>query len=719
MNYKLACDLENSSVFTQTEWTILIVDDETNSRRGLKRLLSNKYPSILLASDGQVAIDILQKESIDLVLLDLNMPNKTGIDVLSYIKHNRLNTLSIVISGETCVDRVTEAIKLGAHDYLRKPYCFEELQHTIKNAFEKRNIELEKERVERRLLTSEKLHRYLVEHSPDLIFILDEQGRFQFVNCSFGRILGYAGNSILGKRLESLVVAEDKFKAKGISQHFIVNNDNAGSVQLQFFCANGDLKTFDVSTSTVEMDTLAEYTQLNQPNQEYKAIYCVARDISDRKEAEKIITFQAYHDLLTKLPNRMLLRDRLELAMHQASRSNETLVLMFLDLDRFKLINDSFGHAVGDELLVRLSQRLKQQIRNGDTLARLSGDEFLLLLPQPITREQAEQVAQKLITCLQEPFILYDKEVYVNISIGITVFPDDCSEVDEIIQKADKAMYAVKRSGKNGYCFYSEQLEQEAEKKLSIESGLRRALKQDEFELYYQPQVDAFTGNIVGVEALIRWLHPEYGMMGPSYFIEQAEDSGLIEQLSEWMLNRMAVDLFNDPCFTNSQLKVSVNLSAIDISKNNFPQNILTLLEDYNIAPERLVIEITENVLMTDLKAGIEKLKRLSDSGVSISIDDFGTGYSSLNYLRKLPVHGVKIDRAFTAEIDDSRKGANLISAIVGMAHGLEMGVIAEGVETESQAHYLRSLGCSTFQGFLYSRPLSTQQLMDVIKNQQ
>ncbi len=392
---------------------------------------------------------------------------------------------------------------------------------------------------------------------------------------------------------------------------------------------------------------------------------------------------------------------------------------MFLDLDRFKLINDSFGHMVGDQLLVEIAGRLKAEIREGDTLARLGGDEFMLLLPQPTTREQAERVAQKLIASLQQPFFLKNKEVYINVSIGISVFPVDSHDINTLIKNADMAMYEVKATGKNGYAFYDSRLEHAAAEKISIESGLRNALKNSELEIFYQPQFDVESRRIVGVEALLRWNHPQLGLCAPSYFIEHAEESRIIEQLSEWVLNRVANDLFGHQGFIDSGIKVSINLSATDIRQKNFPENLVSFTEAFGIDPKRLEIEITENMFMSDIQACTHKLQVLSNRGISIAIDDFGTGYSSLNYLRELPVDTVKVDYSFVSEIEHSKKGAALVAAIVGMAQGLGIAIVAEGVENEIQSNYLEKLGCHTMQGFYFSKPLQVEEFLHTIATQQ
>ncbi|MCP4472249.1 MAG: EAL domain-containing protein [Gammaproteobacteria bacterium] len=703
--------------------SILVVDDDERARESLSVLLKRQWEDITEAEDGEVAISLIQQRQFKIIILDLNMPKKSGDQVLAFIKEKKINTTVIVLSGETSINKVTEAVRLGAYDIFKKPYSFDELEHAIRNALDKSRIEEEKARIQNRLAHSEQLHRYMVDNSPDLIYILNLRGEFSFVNDSVTKLLGYDKSDLLGMHYSHFIADEDRMKAEYLFNERRRASRSNQTIELGLKCNSTDpSKPFDVSVRPIELNSMGIYSvDVNDSKKvsTYQGTYGVARDISSRKKAEKLITFQAYHDLLTKLPNRVMLLDRLDLAIKQSVRTSETLIVMFLDLDRFKLINDSFGHVVGDQLLVEVADRLKDEIRTGDTLARLGGDEFMLLLPQPTTREQAESVAQKLIASLRQPFFLRNKEVYINVSIGIAVFPDDSADINTLIKNADMAMYEVKSTGKNGYTFYDDKLEHAAAEKISIESGLRNALKNNELEIFYQPQYNSLSRRIVGVEALLRWNHPHLGLRAPGYFIEQAEESRIIQQISEWVLNRVAQDLFNDARFLDSGMKVSINLSASDIRQRDFPENLVTFTENFGIDPGRLGIEITENMFMSDIQACTHKLQVLSNRGISIAIDDFGTGYSSLNYLRELPVHTVKIDYSFVSEIEHSRKGAALVAAIVGMAHGLGIDIIAEGVENASQSEYLEGLGCHTMQGFLYSKPLRVDKFLNAVASQQ
>jgi diguanylate cyclase (GGDEF)-like protein/PAS domain S-box-containing protein len=702
--------------------SFLVVDDDLRARESLATLLQMQWPDITMAEDGEVAIALIQQKQFHLIILDLNMPKKSGDQVLAFIKENNIQTTVIVLSGETSINKVTEAIRLGAYEIFKKPYSYDELEHAIRNALDKLLIEEEKAQIQGRLEHSEKLHRYMVDNSPDLIYILNMTGEFTFVNDSVTRLLGFQKSDLIGKHFSKFIADEDCLKAEYLFNERRRASRTNRTVELALKCnAANASRQFETSTCPIELNSMGIYSVGSKGSKKvstYQGTYGVARDISQRKKAEKLITYQAYHDLLTKLPNRAMLRDRLDLAIKQAERSGETLIVMFLDLDRFKLINDSFGHVVGDQLLVEVAGRLKAEIRTGDTLARLGGDEFMLLLPQPTSREQAESVAQKLIDSLQQPFYLRGKEVYINVSIGISVFPVDSKDINTLIKNADMAMYEVKSAGKNGYTFYTARLEHAAAEKISIESGLRKALKNDELEMYYQPQINTKTRQIVGVEALLRWNHPQFGLVEPGYFIEQAEESRIIEQISEWVLSRVALDLFGNKAFLESSIKASINLSAADIRQKDFPENLVSITKSFGIEPNRLEIELTENMFMSDIQACTHKLQVLSNKGFSIAIDDFGTGYSSLNYLRELPVHTIKIDYSFISEIEHSQKGAALVAAIVGMAHALDINIIPEGVENTNQLNYLKSLDCQIMQGFLFSKPLPVADFLSIVTTQ-
>ncbi len=380
---------------------------------------------------------------------------------------------------------------------------------------------------------------------------------------------------------------------------------------------------------------------------------------------------------------------------------------MFLDLDRFKNINDSLGHMIGDELLQQVSMRLKECIRAADTLARFGGDEFTLMLPKLHDgHNDAIKLAEKITNTLKKPFNVDGHELYVSASIGIALYPQDGTDMDSLIKHADVAMYHVKGQGKNGYQFYSNEMNVPYIKKLSMDTGIHKALDNDEFNLVYQPQINLRTGEIVGVEALLRWDHPEHGAISPSEFIPFAEESGLIIDIGCWVLKSACAELSRWRDAGLPEIRMSVNISARQLMEDGIVKDIINVLKDYNVPGHCLELEITEHAIMNDMDSVIRKLKELSAHDITIAIDDFGTGYSSLSYLHKLPIHTLKIDRTFLKESRINKGDNTIINTIVAMAKGLNLNVIAEGVESQSQLEYLREIDCSEAQGFLFGKPL-------------
>ncbi|MET0378448.1 MAG: EAL domain-containing protein, partial [Spongiibacteraceae bacterium] len=459
-----------------------------------------------------------------------------------------------------------------------------------------------------------------------------------------------------------------------------------------------------------------ENEDLNGAARSYR-LYGTARDITDRMEAEAFINFQAYHDLLTRLPNRSLFKDRLSMALTQASRNSQRLAVMFIDLDRFKIINDSLGHTMGDRLLQAVSQRLLGCIRKGDTLSRFGGDEFTLLLPDTLDAVSAVQVAEKILESIKEPFRLGGHDIHIGASIGIAVYPDAGATLDLLIKNADIAMYHVKSSGKDGYHLFSHEMTEPVTQRLLLEQDMRRALEHGEFNILYQAQVDAHSEQLIGVEALVRWNHPELGALAPNDFIPIAEDSRLIVELDRSTLMRACREIAHYHRNGYPDLRLSVNLSPLLLERDGFVTTVLTTLLKECFPPHLLDMEITETLLMNDRPDIIDKLMQLSDAGVHIAIDDFGTGYSSLSYLQKFPIKTLKIDRSFVNNIRTSDQEACIVNAIVSMAQGLRLNIIAEGVENTAQLNYLRALGCQTVQGFLFGQPMPMAELIERMDN--
>ena len=694
---------------SSSDQKILLVDDDPVVLRSLKDLLATRGYKSDSAIGGQEAICRLDSNEYDLVLLDLHMPYVNGHDVMTHIKDNKLDTSVIVVSGETSFEAARDACAKGAYDFLRKPYATEELIITIHNALKEKRLEKNNKKMNAQLRESERLHRYLVNTSPDIIYILDKDGHFTFINERIETLLGFEKTELIGKHYSILVHHDDLEAAKYVFNERRIGKRASTNVELRLKCKDdGAPRFFETRTVPIELSSMGIYNTGPNKKKTYLGTYGVARDITDRKIAEDTITFQAYHDLLTKLPNRALLRDRLGLAISQAKREREMLAVMFLDLDRFKNVNDTLGHMIGDELLQQVSNRLRSCVREGDTLARFGGDEFALLLPKiNHSREDVENIAEKIINVLKQPFSVDGHELYVSTSIGISLYPQDGINMDTLIKNADIAMYHVKGQGKNGYQFYSNDMNKPYFKNLSMETGIHKALEHEQFSLVYQPQINLKTGDIVGVEALLRWEHPEHGNISPSEFIPFAEESGLIVKIGEWVLETALNELKGWRDAGLPEIRMSINMSARHIAEKSFVPSIRNILRRLELPGDALEIEITENAIMDDMDDIVRKLKQLADMDVTIAIDDFGTGYSSLSYLHKLPIQTLKIDRTFLKESRYAKDDHTIVNTIVAMAKGLHLNVIAEGVETQSQLDYLREIECHEAQGFLFGKPLT------------
>ncbi|WP_227819928.1 putative bifunctional diguanylate cyclase/phosphodiesterase [Marinobacterium aestuarii] len=437
----------------------------------------------------------------------------------------------------------------------------------------------------------------------------------------------------------------------------------------------------------------------------------------ENREAQKRLHFLANYDALTGLPNRVLFIDRLSHSLRMAQRSSGLVGVLYLDLDNFKDVNDSLGHNAGDTLLRTVADRLTQAVRTSDTVARLAGDEFTLILTNLEHRDDAAVAARKILEQLSQPLEVAEQALQIRASVGISVFPVDGTDSEELLRNADMSMYLAKQTGGSHYEFYRSEIGEKKAERLELLKALRRALEQREFVLHYQPQVELATGHIVGVEALLRWQCPERGLVSPEQFIPLAEESGLVVPLGEWVLRKACAQarIWRDTGYP--PLRVAVNFSACQFRQKNLVDLVKTVLDENELPPECLEVEITESTLMQDTTASLKTLQELRACGISISLDDFGTGYSSLSYLKRFPVDALKIDRSFVRDIPQDTDDVAINSAIIAMAAKLNIRVIAEGVETLEQLNFLRTEGCAMVQGYYLQRPASAQDLALILKN--
>lgn len=700
---------------------LLLVDDEPRLLQSLCDLLNNRGFILVTANNGTEAIARLSSEVFDLVILDLRMPDISGQEVMDYMNLHQMDANVIVTSGDVGIEAAIGALRRGAYDYLRKPYPREELIKAVQNALHQRQLEAENKQIAGKLESSERIYRYLVDSSPDIIFTLDHQGRLTFVNNRVHPLLGFHAEELIGKHYADMVHTRDLERANYVFSDGQQQQRWSRNIELRFKSRHleEEGRVFSVELMSVSFTTQVMRTEGIPQNLEQMGIYGVARDITDRKRADELIAYQAYYDILTDLPNRVLFKDRLNLALLQAKRKKGGLAVMFVDLDRFKVINDSLGHQLGDELLQLATARLKDCLRHSDTLSRFGSDEFNVVLPELDTVQDPTRVAQAFLDALRAPFSLGGQTVHITASIGVSVYPKDGESVDELIRNADLAMHAKKSSGRNGYKFFELSMLNHSFEQISVESGLRLALAAGELEMYYQPQVDSKSGKVIGAEALMRWNHPQRGFLGAASFLPYAEECGLIIAISDWMLEAVCRDLLAWNTLGDERPYLSINLSPLYLDRGDFFDKLKMTLERFQVPPSQLEVEITESICIRNPQAAIDQLHKLCQLGVRVAIDDFGTGYSSLAYLHRFPIHVLKIDRSFVLPIEDDTLQFPVVLAIISIAKGLGLKLVAEGVETEVQQRYLEQAGCQTFQGYYYHRPMPQSDLMGLLHKQQ
>jgi diguanylate cyclase (GGDEF)-like protein/PAS domain S-box-containing protein len=563
---------------------------------------------------------------------------------------------------------------------------------------------LEHETSEKNLLESEERYRQLAELSPDAICI-ENGGKLVYANRACAELLGAGHGDIVGRpgidfiHPDFLEAVEER------------RRDAKESKNSTLFL---EVKLVKLDGTDVDVELVAGPFFY----QGKLSIQWLMRDITNRRNTEQRLTYLAQYDTLTGLPNRNLFRDRLAFAIARMHRSNNKLALLFLDLDRFKEINDSHGHTIGDEVLQVVANSLKEALRDVDTIARMGGDEFAIILDNIQGAEQVSAIAERIRTTLSTPFLVQGVEIFVSASMGIAIYPRHGATMEDLIQSADVAMYRAKEEGRNTYIFFSSEMNSQAAKHLNMANLLRHGLDRNEFLLHYQPKVAIPGGDITGMEALVRWNSTDLGFVMPGDFISLAEATGLIVQIGAWVLRTACMQNKAWQVEGWASLVVAVNLSARQFQQKDLVEMISTVLAETGLEPRFLELEITESMIMHDAERAVIVLESLSRLGVQLSIDDFGTGYSSLAYLKKFPVQKLKIDQSFVRDLAIDTQDAGIVKAIIAMAKSLKLGVIAEGVETAEQLKYLTKLRCDEYQGYYFSKPVPATEFVAMLRNQ-
>ncbi len=684
---------------------ILIVDDEERNRELLRDLLEDPLYEHLLAESGEEALRMLEEDSdVAVVLLDINL---TGIDGFETLRRLRvmegcsdIPVLLFTGAGMTS-SLVAEGLRAGAVDFFGKPFNPEWVEAKVAS-FAKLYMSHKKLERELRLAAS------VFDYARDGLMITDTDKQILTVNREFEKMTGYSSHELIGQTLQKLRsnVHDDQFY-----QHMweLVEKDGVWQGEVNHRLKSG----------TVMPQWMTVRAVTNNRGEVVNYI-CSLTDVGSHITDRQQLYFLAHYDSLTGLPNRKLFVEMLDQLLKNARRRavddhHHQLAVMFLDLDRFKNVNDTLGHDVGDELLKEVAQRLKGCVRGTDMVGRIGGDEFVALISNVPSADVVASIATKMRDALEEPVEYGPHEMRISVSIGICMFPDDGNTSAELMRRADVAMYQVKESGRNGYKFYTEEMQTSALRHIALEKGLRKALENDEFTIYYQPFISAKTGKPVGMEALLRWDSPDFGRVSPGEFIPVAEDCGLIVDIGAWVL-RWA-------CFENRKLQdegfppltVAVNLSSRQFHDTSLLALIDEVLEESGLDANNLELELTEGVIMQESESTAATLHGIYDRNIQLSVDDFGTGYSSMSYLMRFNVDKLKVDQSFVRDLPDSKDSGVVVQAMIGLAHNLSLTVIAEGVEEKAQADWLAQHGCDEIQGYYFAKPMPLHEFKDFL----
>ena len=635
----------------------------------------------------------LGEGGIDAIVLDLFLPDSHGIDSFDEIYLAARRVPILVLETSDADDIARQAVQRGAKDRMPRKHIDRDsfpwvLRHILECATMDDALFVERERAQ-----------VTLNSIGDGVISTDRQGKVTYLNVVAERLTGWSRDEAFGRRLPEVfrIIDGDTREPAANPIKLAVQQDK--TVGLPHNCV---LIRRDGFESAIE-DSIAP---IHDRDGLITGVVMVFRDVSEARVMERKLSHLAQHDFLTDLPNRMLLNDRIDQAIALGRRHIEKVAVLFLDLDRFKHINDSLGHAIGDMLLQGVGKRLVAAVRGSDTVSRQGGDEFVVVLSELEHAQNAARQAEKIHAALSAAHTIAQHDLHVNVSIGISVFPDDGQDAETLIKCADTAMYHAKECGRNNYQFFKPAMNIRAVERQSLEAHLRRALERRELVLHYQPKIDLETGALSGTEALIRWMHPERGLLPPAQFVSIAEDCGLIVPIGRWVLQEACRQSREWQTAGLPPVTVAVNISALEFRHKDFLAGVRAILAETELEPRYLELEVTESVLMQDVESTAAVLKALKSMGVLLAIDDFGTGYSSLNYLRQFPIDALKIDQTFVRDSTTDADDAAIVTAVIGLGRSLRQRVIAEGVETREQLVFLKSQFCDEGQGYHIGRPV-------------